>query len=244
MLNDPTKAFNVFTAVLIVACPCAIALSAPFTLGNWLPDLRKDEILCQRDVWVIEKMASIDTVVFDKTGTLTSGNGNSMTYEGIALTKEEEELLTSTLRASNHPLSRSLYKMLDSHNIITLDAFEERVGKGMTASADNQVIKIGSYHFVSDPNGPEDQPLESMDKTAVHISSNNLYKGCYVFQNEYRQSLNTVMNELSRDKELIVLSGDNDGERERLSRLIPAEKRTQDIDRFADLKPIGQRAPD
>ncbi len=220
MLNDPTKAFNVFTAVLIVACPCAIALSAPFTLGNLLRIFGRMKFYV-KEASVIEKMASIDTVVFDKTGTLTSGNGNSMTYEGIALTKEEEELLTSTLRASNHPLSRSLYKMLDSHNIITLDAFEERVGKGMTASADNQVIKIGSYHFVSDPNGPEDQPLESMDKTAVHISSNNLYKGCYVFQNEYRQSLNTVMNELSRDKELIVLSGDNDGERERLSRLIP-----------------------
>jgi Cu+-exporting ATPase len=220
LLTDPTKAFNVFTAVLIVACPCAIALSAPFTLGNLLRIFGRMKFYV-KEASVIEKMAAIDTVVFDKTGTLTSGNASSMTYEGIALTKEEEELFTSTLRASNHPLSRSLYEMLDSQNIKTLDAFEERVGKGMMASADNQVIKIGSYHFVSDANEMEDQPLESIDKTAVHISSNNLYKGCYVFQNEYRESLNEVMKELSSDKELIVLSGDNDGERERLSRLIP-----------------------
>lgn len=220
LFSDPTIAFNVFTAVLIVACPCAIALSAPFTLGNLLRIFGRMKFYV-KEASVIEKMASIDTVVFDKTGTLTSGNGSSMTYEGIALTKDEEELLTSTLRASNHPLSRSLYEMLDSQNIRTLDAFEEQVGKGMTATADKQVIKIGSYHFVSEGNGLKDLPYESIDKTAVHISSNNLYKGCYVFQNEYRESLNATMNQLSKDKEVIVLSGDNDGERERLSRLVP-----------------------
>lgn len=174
-----------------------------------------------KEASVIEKMASIDTVVFDKTGTLTSGNGSSMTYEGIALTQEEEEILTSTLRASNHPLSRSLYEMLDVHNIKTLDAFEEHAGEGMTASVDNQLIKIGSYNFVSEGSGLDDRPFESIDKTAVHISSNNLYKGCYIFQNEHRDGMNEVMDQLSEDKELIVLSGDNDGDRERLSRLIP-----------------------
>jgi Cu+-exporting ATPase len=220
LLYDPYKAFNVFTAVLIVACPCAIALSAPFTLGNLLRIFGKMKFYV-KEASVIEKMAAVDTVVFDKTGTLTSGNGSSMTYEGIALTKEEEELLTSTLRASNHPLSRSLYEMLDIHNIKTLDAFEEQVGKGITATADNQLIKIGSYHFVSEGEGAGDQPAEAIDKTAVHISSNNLYKGCYVFQNEYRDSLRAVMDDLSKDKELVVLSGDNDGERERLSKLIP-----------------------
>ncbi|MBT8263529.1 MAG: heavy metal translocating P-type ATPase metal-binding domain-containing protein [Bacteroidia bacterium] len=220
LLYDPYKAFNVFTAVLIVACPCAIALSAPFTLGNLLRIFGRMKFYV-KEASVIEKMASIDTVVFDKTGTLTSGNGSSMTYEGIALTQEEEEILTSTLRASNHPLSRSLYEMLDVHNIKTLDAFEEHAGEGMTASVDNQLIKIGSYNFVSEGSGLDDRPFESIDKTAVHISSNNLYKGCYIFQNEYRDGMNEVMDQLSEDKELIVLSGDNDGDRERLSRLIP-----------------------
>ena len=48
-----------------------------------------------------------------------------ITYEGVALSQQEKQLLTSTLRASSHPLSRSLYNLLDKNNIQTLDEFEE-----------------------------------------------------------------------------------------------------------------------
>ena len=142
-----------------------------------------------------------------------------MTYEGIALTKDEEELLTSTLRASNHPLSRSLYDMLKDHDIRTLDSFEEKAGKGIAASIDDQFIKVGSYQFVSEGKGEEEKLKESVNRTAVHISSNNLYKGCYVFQNKYREGLSELLKDLSKEKKIVVLSGDNDGERERLMQL-------------------------
>jgi Cu+-exporting ATPase len=227
LVYDPYKAFNVFTAVLIVACPCAIALAAPFTLGNLLRIFGRMKFYI-KEASVIEKIAAVDTVVFDKTGTLTSGAGQSMTYEGVALTRDETELLNSTLRASNHPLSRSLYEMLKVHDIRTLDAFEEKIGKGMEASADNQLIRVGSYSFVAEG----EPPLEVTDKTAVHISSNNLYKGCYVFQNHYREGLSEVLTTLSEDKDLVILSGDNDGEREHLTHLLP--KKTE---MYFDQKP-------
>ncbi len=221
MLYDPTKAFNVFTAVLIVACPCAIALSAPFTLGNILRIFGRMRFYV-KEAQVIERMAAVDAVVFDKTGTLTTGTGSNMTYEGVALTKDEEELLTSTLRASNHPLSRSLYDMLKDHDIKTLDSFEELAGKGITASADEQLIKVGSYQFVSEGKKGNDKISDIDNRTAVHISSNNLYKGCYVFQNRYREGLTALLSKLSKEKKLVVLSGDNDGERDRLMQLVPA----------------------
>ena len=221
LIYDPSIAFNVFTAVLIVACPCAIALSAPFTHGNLLRIFGRLRFYV-KEALVIERMATVDAVVFDKTGTLTSGSGSNMTYEGIALTNEEEELLTSTLRASNHPLSRSLYDMLKDHNIKTLDSFEEKAGKGITASAEDQFIKVGSYRFVSEGNGETDKLEESINRTAVHISSNNLYKGCYVFQNQYRDGMSELLKELSKEKKIVVLSGDNDGERDRLMKLVPA----------------------
>src|SRR5690554_773160 len=217
MVVDPSKAFNVFTAVLIVACPCAIALAAPFTLGNVLRIFGREKLYL-KEASVIEQMAKLDTVVFDKTGTLTTNQKNLITYEGVALTEEEQKLLTSTLRASSHPLSRSLYSILDKNDIQTLDEFEEEVGKGISASYNDNSIKVGSYEFVGDSSDSID---EIKNKTTVHISANKVYKGCYVFNSEYRTGVADVFEQIGKDKEVIVLSGDNEGERERLEAMLP-----------------------
>ena len=214
---DPSKAFNVFTSVLIVACPCAIALAAPFTLGNVLRIFGREKLYL-KEASVIEQMAKLDTVVFDKTGTLTTNQKNMISYEGIALSEEEKQLLTSTLRASSHPLSRSLYNMLDKNNIQTLDEFEEEVGKGISATAKNNSIKVGSYEFV----GYYDElTSEVKNRTTVHISANQVYKGCYIFNSEYRKGVAEIFEQLGTDKDVVVLSGDNEGERERLEELLP-----------------------
>lgn len=217
LVIDPSKAFNVFTAVLIVACPCAIALAAPFTLGNVLRIFGRENLYL-KEASVIEQMAKLDTVVFDKTGTLTTNQKNLITYEGVALSCKEKQLLTNTLRASSHPLSRSLYSILDKNDIQTLDEFEEEVGKGISASFNDNSIKVGSYEFV----GSNDETItEVKNKTTVHISANKVYKGCYVFNSEYRSGVAEVFKKLGNDKEVIVLSGDNEGERERLESMLP-----------------------
>ncbi len=218
LVIDPTMAFNVFTSVLIVACPCAIALAAPFTLGNVLRIFGREKLYL-KEASVIEQMAKLDTVVFDKTGTLTTNQKNLISYNGIALSEEEKQLLTSTLRASSHPLSRSLYAILDKNNIQTLDEFEEEIGKGISATSKNNSIRVGAYDFVGSTDA---NTLELKNKTTVHISTNNAYKGCYVFNSEYREGLVPLFQQLGNDKEVIVLSGDNEGERERLEQLLPA----------------------
>ena len=218
---DTSKAFNVFTAVLIVACPCAIALAAPFTLGNMLRIFGRSKIYLKQ-ASVIEELAGIDTVVFDKTGTLTSNGSNLITYEGIALTTSEEQLLTSSLSASNHPLSRALYKILNSNNITTPDEFKEVVGKGLQASFQRDKIKVGSFNFVAEGEKKKESNLSTQHKTTVHVSSNDQYKGCYIFHNEYRDGVREVFEKLSTNNELMVLSGDNDGEREQLEKLLPS----------------------
>ena len=67
---------------------------------------------------------------------------------GLELSGDEESLLKSTLRNSNHPLSRSLYSLLNDHNIVTLDDYEEHIGEGITAKHNQDSIKIGSAPFV------------------------------------------------------------------------------------------------
>jgi Cu+-exporting ATPase len=220
LIYDPTKAFNVFTAVLIVACPCAIALASPFTLGNLLRIFGKNKLYI-KEAAVIEQMAKVDTVVFDKTGTLTTNKGSVITYEGVELSPEEKSLLTSTLRASNHPLSRALYSILDKNNIQTLDEFQEQTGKGIAATLNQNTIKVGSYAFVEREEVSERKPLsEEIEKTVVHVSANDQYKGCYVFHNEYREGVAEIFETLSHANELIVLSGDNEGEKKYLQELL------------------------
>lgn len=212
---DPSKAANVFTAVLIIACPCAIALAAPFTLGNLLRIFGKKKLYL-RSAEVIEEMARIDTVIFDKTGTLTSSKTGSVTYEGLELSQEEEVLLKNTLRASSHPLSRKLYDLLAEYDIVPLDAYLEAPGKGIEGSRNDSSMKVGSQEFVG--NGA----AINKDQTEVHVSANDAYKGRFVFGNSYRDGLAGLFKSLSGKMDLAVLSGDNAGEQHRLERLLPA----------------------
>ncbi|WP_298496848.1 heavy metal translocating P-type ATPase metal-binding domain-containing protein [uncultured Algibacter sp.] len=213
---DSTKALNVFTAVLIIACPCAIALAAPFTFGNLLRIFGKLKFYA-KNASVIEQLAAIDTIIFDKTGTITANKETSIEYDGFELSGNEESLLKSTLRNSNHPLSRSLYALLTENDIVTLDAYEEHIGEGIEAKHNKDSIKIGSAPFVG--YSSETATLN----TAVHVSTNNLYKGKFTFYNKYRKGLSKLFNKLKKDYDLVILSGDNSGEQENLTKLLPAK---------------------
>ena len=215
VFQDSSKVWNVLTAVLIIACPCAIALAAPFTLGNMLRIFGKKKFYL-KDTRVIEQLAKIDTAIFDKTGTLTLSNHNSVVYEGDALSAEEKSLLKSTLRSSNHPLSRSLYDLLEEQQILTLDQYKEYIGKGLYGSKDQDELKLGSASFV------DNCYSSTTGKTAVHISTNKKYKGRFVFQNQYREGVSDVITKIKETMDVAVLSGDHDGEKNRLEALLPA----------------------
>lgn len=217
MFFDVNIAIQAFTAVLIIACPCALAMSAPFTLGNMLRIFGKLKFYL-KNANVIEKLAKIDTLIFDKTGTMTTNDKNAITYSGSALSEMETDLLKSTLRTSNHPLSRSLYDFLQENNILSLDDYEELPGKGLNARSGNQQIKIGSAEYVNH-NGTAAE--KAINETVVHIAANNEYKGKYVFTNHYREDLDRVFETLGKDYHLGILSGDNEGERDYLERVLP-----------------------
>ncbi|WP_439128616.1 heavy metal translocating P-type ATPase [Polaribacter sp.] len=217
---DSNKALNVFTAVLIIACPCAIALAAPFTLGNMLRIFGKHKFYL-KNATVVEQLAKIDTVIFDKTGTLTTNKESKVLYEGDVLSAEEEKLLKSTLRASNHPLSRTLYNKFSSLETQQITNYKEVVGKGIEANFNTTNLKLGSASFVN--NNDEKSTLD----TAVHISFNDVYKGKYIFKNAYRRGVKKVFKSLNKDYKLAVVSGDNEGEKEYLQNFLPSETNLQ-----------------
>ena len=215
---DVDTAFNVFTAVLIVACPCALALTAPFTFGNILRILGKKKIYL-KNALVIEQLAKVDTLVFDKTGTITTTEKATIDYQGIPMSEKQEQWVKNTLRASNHPLSRMLYNELPDYAILKTDGFEEFVGKGITAQFEEIKIVLGSPHFVGNT-----EP-QNVTETSIHVAINDEYFGKFVFKNAYRKGLADLFKELSKEYKLNVLSGDNDGERKFLEDFLP--KNTQ-----------------
>ncbi|WP_419211959.1 heavy metal translocating P-type ATPase [Maribacter sp. X9] len=214
LFYDPSKALNVFTAILIIACPCAIALAAPFTLGNMLRIFGKKKFYI-KNTQTIERLAQVDTAIFDKTGTITTSKKSTAFYEGMPLTDIEASLLKNTIRASNHPLSRTLYELLKEQDIITLDEYEEHIGKGLESSKDEIHMKIGSAAFVGK------EKTQDLLETSIYISANDAYKGRYVFHNEYRDGLAEVFQNMSATLNLAILSGDNEGEKARLETLLP-----------------------
>ena len=212
---DTQTAFNVFTAVLIVACPCALALTAPFTFGNVLRILGKKKCYL-KNALVIEQMAKVDTLVFDKTGTITTTQKTTINYVGKHISTADLEMLKNVLRASNHPLSRMVYDFLPEAPKRAVTAFVEYTGKGITAECEGQTIQLGSARFLG-----KSTPAD-VNQTQVHVAINAHYLGYFVFQNHYREGLETLFAQLAKTYKLKVVSGDNEGERETLQQLLPA----------------------
>ena len=216
LFYDASKALNVFTAVLIIACPCAIALAAPFTLGNMLRIFGKHKFYL-KNATVIEQLASINSIIFDKTGTLTTHKENTVSYEGVELNQQEKSFLKSSLRASNHPLSRTLYNTFTDVKVINISNYHEIIGQGIEVHFEENKLKLGSASFV---NKNDDAPTL---ETSIHVSFNELYKGKFIFKNSYRIGVKSLFSSLKSDYDLAVVSGDNEGERAFLSEYLPTE---------------------
>ena len=108
---EPAVAWNAVTAVLIVACPCALLLSNTFANGNILRILGRNKFYL-RNAQTIENIANADHIVFDKTGTLTTASGQEVIYRGELLTGSTGRYVAMLAAESNHPLSKAIKKFL------------------------------------------------------------------------------------------------------------------------------------
>jgi Cu+-exporting ATPase len=200
MWIDASRVGEIFTAILIVACPCALALSAPFVWGHLLRYF--DRLSCYpRTTETLEKLTHIDHVVLDKTGTLTDPHTFSVSYQGTALNQTELEAIKSVCYQSNHPLSQALFRHLKTVAFNSRLNCLHHLGSGLEARINHQKIKVGSAAFVG-LSQPADHPYSQ-----VHIALDECYKGCFVMQPDYRPGLQTFLKQL-QCYPLSLLSGD------------------------------------
>ncbi len=209
---DPARAINAFTSVLVIACACALALSAPFTFGNMLRILGRNGIYL-RNAAVIEKLADIRTVVFDKTGTLTVPDAASIKWSGDELKEDELAAIKSLASASNHPVSRQLASSIQG-SAQQVASVSELPGMGIQGGAGGYLVRIGKAEYC---NAPGDI---AADSSIVYVSINGNYRGYFRSANIYRKGLGELMQQLKNDRiDLAVLSGDNSSEKQRLAEL-------------------------
>ena len=214
---DPSKITQIVVSILIVACPCALALSSPFTFGNILRVLGRKGLYL-KNAKVIERINEVTDIVFDKTGTLTTGILDGIEFIGQPLTMDQKKIIISVAHSSTHPLSRAIVQFLHQHiNLDLPDAsnFEEVSGKGIEAICDTKKIRIGSRSFVGD-NSLKNQSEE----TSVSISIDEQYVGKFIFRSELRDGIDSMLKKLKNLK-LHVLSGDNEKDKELLISIFP-----------------------
>ncbi|WP_114781571.1 heavy metal translocating P-type ATPase [Botryobacter ruber] len=214
--RDADMAIKAFTSVLIIACPCALSLATPFVHGHTMRVFGKNKFYLKNTA-VVETLAKIDTVVFDKTGTLTEPSAAEITYTGKALSGAQEQGVLSVLRHSTHPLSQRIGQVLQGE-ALEVQHFQEYAGKGLAGEVNGMLVRIGSAAYLGVPVEKGQDAL----KTTVYISVDGVVLGYYTFFNVYRQGLREILSDLS-DKQLAVLSGDNNHEEARLKELLGAE---------------------
>jgi Cu+-exporting ATPase len=219
-----SRALNAFTAVLIVACPCALALSTPFTLGNTMRIFGKNSFYL-KNVSIIEQLAKIRTIVFDKTGTLTRGSETKIKFIPSnviprQLNPYEVQAIRSLARQSSHPLSKRLFSELDAEYCDEISKFVEYPGKGLSAEVNDLHITLGSEILI--PEGKADR--QNQLSTRILVKVDDQYRGYFIMSHGYRHGIKDMITSLKNQFQIILLSGDNESERKNLLQYFGSDK--------------------
>lgn len=212
--RDVDTAINAVTAVLVVACPCALALSSPFVLGTALRIFGKHKFYLKNTV-VVETMASVDTIVFDKTGTLTTNEPERLSFDGPPLTNDEIRSVKSLVQHSTHPASRRIDSEYPVEPMPVAEYAEES-GLGIRGVVNGRRLRLGRYSWAVEDSAALTNGYLGGGST-TYLTLDGQIRGRFVMNNSYRSGLDTTLRALRTDYAMAVLSGDNDKERERLA---------------------------
>jgi P-type Cu+ transporter len=210
---EPSQTWLVFTAVLIVACPCALALATPFTNGNTIRIFGRNKFYL-KNAAVAEYLNSTDTIVFDKTGTITQSDIGEVTYNGSKLTSEQTKVLKAMVSNSTHPLSNKINMYLGEIELAEISNFREIPGKGTSCRYKAHEFKLGAVDLVI-------HDSKEMKSGQVGFSMDEKTLGEFSINSVYRSGLEGLMQNIAKKYSIHLLSGDNDREMDKLKTMLP-----------------------
>jgi Cu+-exporting ATPase len=217
----PARALEILTAVLIVACPCGLALAAPFALGHALR--RFDRLgLHLRDTGAIERLAALDTLVFDKTGTLTAPGAGAFTWHGEQPSAEDRAAAAAVAAGSAHPASRMLAGAWGGDQYPLANDLHEHTGAGIEGYVESARVRIGAPNFC----GVDPALAASQPGTWVRMGERVL--GRFTIAPALREGVSEALQNIAASQRghapryrLELLSGDQPTDRDRLAPLFP-----------------------
>jgi len=217
--NNPAIALFAFTSVLIIACPCALALTVPFSFGSTMRRVGRRGFYLKNTA-VIEHLQRVDTVVFDKTGTITNAQMSGIRFVGNDLSATQKQMIKSLAFHSSHPLSKTLFNALEGDELLEVTDYQEIPSMGISGKISGIKVNIGSKYFVTGTKADEENL-----KTEVWIFIGDWVAGYFQLENEYREGLHKLIQKLGKNYELHLLTGDNEAERLNLVHYFGDEKR-------------------
>jgi len=207
-------------AVVVVACPCAVALATPLAVVASVGKAAKRGIIVKGGVY-LEELGRIDTVVMDKTGTLTLGEPRVTDIRGFGEHNEQEiiTLAATAEKHSEHSLAKAIARKANDYGVKVPDHEECQVirGKGVVASYNGQTVIIGSRELLKEKGIDVPRPVaeymhqeEMAGKTAILIAHDGVVCGVICVSDVLRESTIRAIEELKgKGIKLVMLTGDN-----------------------------------
>ncbi len=206
-------AFANTIAVLIITCPCALALAIPIVQTILTSRMLKKGIIIKSGA-AIEKLPNIDVIVFDKTGSITVGKPilQNIFYnkkDAKPLTKKDKQkylkIAASMCKNSNHPLARSILQNYDDC-LFEIESSEKK-GYGLKAIYNNKEIFLGKAEFC------DIKEVKLDEKEDYNLNFYMKYDGdelIFTFSDEIKKDAKEAIKTLvNSGKKIILLSGDN-----------------------------------
>ncbi|AOY74810.1 heavy metal translocating P-type ATPase [Clostridium formicaceticum] len=218
-LTPLTLAFVTSTAVLVIACPCALGLGTPTALmvGS---GIGAEKGILIRNGEAVQTFKDVKAIAFDKTGTITKGKPevtDLVTVEGI---KEKEVLYFagSIENASEHPLAHAIVEKAKDQQIPLGEVkdFEAIVGMGVVGSIDGTRILVGNRKLMKENNiayeayEEELVRLEEEAKTAMMIAQDKKLLGIVAVADPLKEDSIEAIRELEAMGIITaMITGDN-----------------------------------
>lgn len=224
-------ALMAFTAVIVIACPCALGLATPTAIMVGTGKGAENGILIKGGE-PLEQACKINTIVFDKTGTLTKGKPEVTDVESVS-SFDRDTLLTvaaSLEKQSEHPLAEAIYKAAENQKLglYEVSDFSAIPGHGVQGVINDVTYYLGNRKLITDILGlPVDainlqmSRLEEQGKTAMILASKETIVGLVAVADTVKETSQQAMALLrKRGIEVYMITGDNRRTAEAIARQV------------------------
>lgn len=213
-------ALMAFTAVIVIACPCALGLATPTAIMVGTGSGAENGILIKGGE-PLEAACKINTIVFDKTGTITKGKPEVTDTLSFS-TLDEEELITlaaSLEKQSEHPLAEAIYNYAkeDSIELMNVEGFKAIPGHGVQGEIEGKQYYFGNTRLMTEIlNLPIEKfhrkisRLEEQGKTVMTLASKDEILGVIGVADTVKDTSREAVERLrKRGIEVYMITGDN-----------------------------------